>query len=81
MNTEEVIKQKPKIFTYLKQFTRLEKRVIQQTIFKCQTPEKFFQKVSAVKFTPPYLFYIYLNNRKVIKTLDFAAPDPVRTTN
>ena len=35
MNTEEVIKQKPKIFTYLKHFTTLKKRVTQQTIFKC----------------------------------------------
>ena len=64
----------------MKHFTRLKKRVIQQTIFKCQTPEKFFQKASAIEFTPPYLFYTYLKNRKIIKTLDFAAFDPVRPT-
>ena len=80
MNTK-VIKQKPKRFTYLKHFTRLKKRVIQQTIFKCQTPEKFFQKVSTIKFTPLYLFYTYLNNHKIVKTLDFAALDPGRLTN
>ena len=79
MNTK-VIKQKPKRLTYLKHFTRLKKRVIQQTIFKCQTPEKFFQQVSGIKLTLRYLFYTYLNNRKIIKTFDFAALDPVRST-
>ena len=81
MNTEEVIKQKLKRFTYLNHFTRLKKRVTQQIIFECKTPEKLFQKVSAISFTPPYLFYTYLNNRKIIKTLDFAALHPVRSTN
>ena len=67
MNKEEVVKQKQKWFTYLKHFTRLKRRVILQTILKCQTQEKFFQKVSAIKFTPPYLFYTYLNNIKSLK--------------
>ena len=69
MNTEDVIKQKPKDSLILLDL------VIQQTIFKCQTPEKFLQNVSAIKFSPPYLFYTYM------KTLDFAALDPVRPTN
>ena len=67
MNKEEVVKQKQKWFTYLKHFTRLKRRVKLQAILKCQTQEKFFQKVSAIKFTPPYLFYTYLNNIKSLK--------------
>ena len=36
----KVIKQKPKRFTYLKYFTRLKKRVIQQAIFKMSNTRK-----------------------------------------